>query len=440
MPDVRDDITQLGEALVISEVHENFKKLAEALKTDKGVSMTIYQSYMSKYDIVGELRLLVKDKTDKPPSNIKPLLTSDKKMEDIIAENNYVDLYNYLYELGPADFEPPLPGDFISKSGVSVKQFPNKMDMDPRRTGRVVIPGPTDILKSTEVEKWLLNNSVLYGYVPYSNNALFYFGNTFIRAKVNSAVDKQDALNKLILTFVNSNTNTSQISISYEQLIDKTVQATPAIAAESNLDYIVDNKTLSNQGTILDLVVIDNQPVWKGIAQAYIEMYNAAKQDGISLKISSGYRPALGPTQTATTNKGATITLTTQESIRRDKGRWINRSSFAGSDEEFIMKAPSSFFHPATAPPKSSRHGDGLALDLNTGGRDVFKPLQPNNYIWLIKNSYKYGFIRTVGSEEWHFEYKPDLAKNGPYAALPQADDGHKFYTDLGLSKGQFQV
>ena len=107
------------------------------------------------------------------------------------------------------------------------------------------------------------------------------------------------------------------------------------------------------------------------------------------------------------------------------------------SDEDFIFNATSEAYFPATAPPGSSNHGDGEALDLNTGSRVSFnKKLNDNIYIWLCKNSWKYGFIRAVSTEEWHFEYWPDKAKKGPYALVkPQPGNDRLFYADLGLDK-----
>ena len=457
MPDIKNEIVQLGEALVLNAANEDFKKLAAALQTDRGVALTIEQSYMSAYDIVNEIRLLVKDKTEKPPSYVKPLLTPDKTMSDIVADRDYPVLVGYLDGLTSSDFEPPLPSDFTSVSGVLVKQFPNKMNDDPRRTGRLIVPGPIETLKSIEVQKWLVNNSVLYGYIPYSNNGLYYVGLDMIRAVVNKEVDKQAGLVKLINTFVQNNMN--QISVTYNQILTNNTGDNPNtnnnnisnlntptgslnVSKVSELEYITNNKTLSNDRKVLDLVVIDNVPVWKGIAEPYLNMYDAAKTDGVTLIISSGFRPAYGANQTLKTNKGYSVSITTQESIRRDKAHflWVGRSSFKGTDEEFVFNAPSNAYKPPVGKPGLSKHGDGIAIDLNTGGRDDHQPLQPTVYKWLIKNSYKYGFVRTVGSEEWHFEYHPELAKNGPYAKLPSADNGSKFYTDLGLSKGLFQV
>jgi hypothetical protein len=59
------------------------------------------------------------------------------------------------------------------------------------------------------------------------------------------------------------------------------------------------------------------------------------------------------------------------------------------------------------ASPGKSNHQHGQAFDLNTRGFDG-DPM----YDWLKKNAPKYGFIRTVNKEHWHWEYRPaDAAK-----------------------------
>jgi len=59
------------------------------------------------------------------------------------------------------------------------------------------------------------------------------------------------------------------------------------------------------------------------------------------------------------------------------------------------------------ARPGTSRHGIGVALDVNTncgrgpcGGSAVYQ--------WLDRNAASYKFFRTVPSEPWHWEYHPD--------------------------------
>lgn len=54
------------------------------------------------------------------------------------------------------------------------------------------------------------------------------------------------------------------------------------------------------------------------------------------------------------------------------------------------------------AKPGNSNHQHGQAFDLNTHGFDG-DPI----YDWLKKNGPKFGFIRTVNKEHWHWEYRP---------------------------------
>ncbi len=53
-----------------------------------------------------------------------------------------------------------------------------------------------------------------------------------------------------------------------------------------------------------------------------------------------------------------------------------------------------------------SNHQHGQAFDLNTLGFDG-TPM----YDWLKRNAPKFGFLRTVSGEHWHWEYLPDEAK-----------------------------
>ncbi len=54
------------------------------------------------------------------------------------------------------------------------------------------------------------------------------------------------------------------------------------------------------------------------------------------------------------------------------------------------------------AKPGNSNHQHGQAFDLNSHGFDG-DPI----YDWLAKNGPKFGFVRTVNKEHWHWEYRP---------------------------------
>ena len=69
---------------------------------------------------------------------------------------------------------------------------------------------------------------------------------------------------------------------------------------------------------------------------------------------------------------------------------------------------------------------------MTTGSRKK-RSLNSSVYKWLVTNSWKFGFVRAVKSEEWHFEYKPDKAKLGPYALISNSES-NLFFSDLGLN------
>jgi hypothetical protein len=39
-------------------------------------------------------------------------------------------------------------------------------------------------------------------------------------------------------------------------------------------------------------------------------------------------------------------------------------------------------------------------------------------YHWLTQHAVKYGFIRTVQGETWHWEYHPNVAQQGTFARV----------------------
>lgn len=442
MSNLQGKLVQQGQALILTEVNTNFRNMATALQNDKGIALTVEQSYLSKYDVADELRKLVKDKISKPPAEIKSLLDPTKLMSDIVAEAGAFDrLEDYLNNtLSSADYEPPLKLNFVSVTNTDVRCFPNKTTQDPRRTGWLIKPGPADVLKSTEVQRWMINNSVLYGFVLYDDNALYYAGVDGIRARLQKAANPNEELQSIISTFLRSTRSLSLLTNTAQQILNNPTQNTGTYADPSNLESIPGSTAKNNRGDVPDLVVIDDQPVVRETGLAYLAMKQEAAKVGITLKIVSGFRPAFGTNFSSLTSKGRTINITTQEALRRDKSRWkgYERDKY-NSDDDFVFRAPASAYNPATAPPGLSNHGSGIAIDLNTGGRDNFSPLNSPIYVWLVQNSHRFGFIRTVGSEEWHYEYLPQLAKNGPYAKI-DGTDTNKFYSDLSLSTGQFAV
>jgi len=79
-------------------------------------------------------------------------------------------------------------------------------------------------------------------------------------------------------------------------------------------------------------------------------------------------------------------------------------------DLNYLLTQSSTKFTPPTAIPGWSNHQDGTAIDFQT--KDLLStPENEAAYAWLVSNAIGYGFVRTVLSERWHWEYKPGAAQ-----------------------------
>jgi len=103
--------------------------------------------------------------------------------------------------------------------------------------------------------------------------------------------------------------------------------------------------------------------------EPYLRLMEAAKKNNLTISITSGFR-----------------TFGKQERLYEG---W--RNGEAGFN--------------LAAKPGRSNHQNGIAFDLNTIGFDGTKL-----YDWLKNNAPRFGFIRTVNKEHWHWEYLPDMA------------------------------
>jgi hypothetical protein len=77
------------------------------------------------------------------------------------------------------------------------------------------------------------------------------------------------------------------------------------------------------------------------------------------------------------------------------------------------VNSPAGNCKPPTAPPGSSGHQSGISYDFSVymGWQDAKRNAAPHRisaqYRWMSLNAYKYGFIRTVKSERWHWDFYP---------------------------------
>jgi len=119
------------------------------------------------------------------------------------------------------------------------------------------------------------------------------------------------------------------------------------------------------------LVYIQKQPFGPDMAPYLISMIEGANADGVALSVTSGHR-----------------TYDKQWDLKNGGTRTGDYSSRSQKYKDM------------TATPGYSPHQCGLAVDFSIKGAD-----KNPAYEWLVKNAYKYGFIRRVRHERWHWEY-----------------------------------
>ena len=92
----------------------------------------------------------------------------------------------------------------------------------------------------------------------------------------------------------------------------------------------------------------------------------------------------------------------------KQQGLYPNSGFRSWKHQEQLYKIYLSKGTPLTAKPGKSNHQSGIAIDI-AGTNDGTKKGKSHGttalYKWLANNAYKYGFIRTVWSESWHWVY-----------------------------------
>jgi len=137
------------------------------------------------------------------------------------------------------------------------------------------------------------------------------------------------------------------------------------------------------RGTPVDIrvVTIDGRPVEIDTANAYYVMASAASREGVEIRVVSGFR-----------------TMAQQEYLY---GCYTSCSCNGCA---------------LAARPGYSNHQSGHALDLNTRAPGVLR--------WLNANAARFGFSRTVPSEDWHWEWWGGGPGGGPCGGCVPACEG----------------
>lgn len=181
----------------------------------------------------------------------------------------------------------------------------------------------------------------------------------------------------------------------------------------------------SSTGAMIETVVIDNRLVNREIAPHLVSLLRAAKAGGVAINLNSGFRI---PWEKDALTKETFNAITQSTNCVNWDGSPLPPRSRSDKTQEGLRidncskppLQPGVHCSPKTALPGNSAHQRGTAADVSTGmGYINYSAPQriTKQYRWLSLNAWKYGFIRTVRSERWHWEFRPGA---GQFSAVPR--------------------
>ncbi len=229
----------------------------------------------------------------------------------------------------------------------------------------------------------------------------------FIKDKINDYINYyEDNINTKpsdIIAIINTNANKEHYSEIKNSDIDKDI-------------LMINNKyyKLPDDYEPNDLVTIknwyaygSNNKIRQEAYNAFIDMYNAAKEQNITLIINSAYR-----------------SYKEQEEIYN----------------EYLNKYTKEYTDSYAARPGHSEHQTGLALDITTYGANGKDFDQTEAFKWLQQNAHYYGFILRYPEnkdyltgysyESWHFRYVGKEAATTIYNENITFDEYYSYYIE----------
>jgi hypothetical protein len=222
-------------------------------------------------------------------------------------------------------------------------------------------------------------------------------------------------------------------------------------AAAEGLDVLPGVYT-GNGGVKFKLAAITNSLVCTVEAcKIFFVMAAVAKRDGVNLLVTSGFRPPYEGIPATKTPKGKTIQATGQITARGpshykpDYYDVYKKGKCGPYTIERRDNAYSKCWDAQVGRPGFSKHGSGLALDLAV----YADPKNPDSnypknspfndtYVWMALNGWKFGYVRRLDDEPWHWEYWGDEAKKGgPYVKFGGSPDRQFRRLKAGLLNGR---
>lgn len=243
--------------------------------------------------------------------------------------------------------------------------------------------------KKTQNENTQKNNNI-------NNNT----NNNNVKTKTNKFEDSKYYLEKNLTRYQEYENNNKDLSI--DEIVKRVncnldkefyVDVKPTDLSKNNLiivnkfNYLEKDYVPKN---LVELTGYGNGSLVKEAYDAYVEMYNAAKAQGLNLYVSTSYR-----------NYNFQATL---------YNNYVNEDGQVNADTY-------------SARPGYSEHQTGLAVDLGTtSNHSITQFGNSEEFVWVNNNCWKYGFIRRYTdeseyitgyvTEEWHYRYVgKDIAK-----------------------------
>lgn len=211
MSNIANSLVQIGEAYVVDEVANDFNELALDLQKDLNLILEISQSYISLTQLVDELR----------SRHINKDILFPEKAVSELTQVEFNTVLAVITNSNPTDFLPPIASPYSSISfnprlntqiAQQIYTVPNYPNLDPRQSGRLVSLKPFDILKTPEVLKWLLSNSVNYGFLVYLDVGLYWIGKSALSLQLRQATNTNLIIGRFLkdprqLIFLDAQTN-----------------------------------------------------------------------------------------------------------------------------------------------------------------------------------------------------------------------------------------
>ena len=194
-------------------------------------------------------------------------------------------------------------------------------------------------------------------------------------------------------------------------------------------------------GETINTIVVDNKLLDAKVTPHLVAMFLAAKADGIDFSpLTSGFRVGfikdnltveeLNELTQGTKYKnwdGNPYPKFTSVGASQERLRYVNCGD-NGMDRDAKCRIATGYpVRPgAWKGKKKSGHMMGNGVDVKVGSwaggpssriKNARPDLLTKQYRWLSLNAWKYGFIRTVRSERWHWEYLPG---KGQFSRVPR--------------------